>query len=137
MAKFAWAVFWITKLNFCFIFIYRTKFSEWNALQILGAIKEAVSKSYRTLWTFFDLNLVSFLKSHGFSIIGKTFFIISAAKPNITLNISIASFCRLWWWILKKNYLSSNTSKELVYSLYTSLNALSCMWLIRLFNFLE
>ena len=61
-------------------------------LQILGATKEAVSMPYRTVWTFLDLNLVLFLKSYGFSINGKMFFIISGAKLNLTLNISIERF---------------------------------------------
>ena len=43
-------------------------------LQIIGVTKEAVSMPYRTVWIFLDLNLASFLKSYGFSIIGKTFF---------------------------------------------------------------
>ena len=58
-------------------------------LQILGATKEAVSIPYRTVWTFLDLNSVSLLKSYGFSIIGKTIFIVSGVKPNLTFNILI------------------------------------------------
>ena len=61
-------------------------------LQILGVTKEAVSMSYRTVLTFLDLNLVSFLNSYGFSIIEETFFIMSGAIPNLTLNISIQVF---------------------------------------------
>ena len=63
-------------------------------LRILGATKEAVSMPYRIVLAFLDLNLASFRESHGFLIIGKTFFLISGAIANLTLNISIASFCR-------------------------------------------
>ena len=135
-AKFARAVFWIPKLNFCLKFIYRTTLfvTSWNAAPNSRCNKRysfsSISKNKDISW----LNLVFFLKSYGFSIIEKTFFIISSAKLNLILSISIAGFCRLRWWSLKE---LSIVSIHLVQSLYISLNALPSMWLIRFFNFLE
>ena len=99
-AKFAWAVFWTPK------YFALNSLTELDSLKHLGmllhvlgarkeavsmpcATKEAVSMPYRIVWTLLDLNLVSFLTSYGFLIIGKTLFIISGAKLNVTLNISI------------------------------------------------
>ena len=62
---------------------------------------------FRSVLTFLDLNLIAFFKLYGFSIIGKTFFITLGAKPNLTLNISTASFCSF------VETLNSNASKVL------------------------
>ena len=58
-----------------FKFVYRTTFFVLLGmlLQILDAAEEAVSMSYRTVWTFLELNLVPFLKLYGLSVIGKKF----------------------------------------------------------------
>ena len=58
-----------------FKFVYRTTFFVLLGmlLQILGVTEQAVSMSSRTVWKFLELNLVSFLKLYGLSVIGKKF----------------------------------------------------------------
>ena len=69
LAKFTWAVFWVPKLECCSKFLVQKR------------------SSFNDIANSVD---ISFLKSYGFSIIGKTFFTTSGAKLNLTLNISIA-----------------------------------------------
>ena len=69
LAKFAWAV---------------SGYQNWNAAPNSWGIKRS---SFNDIANSVD---ISFLKSYGFPIIGKTFCITSGAKLNLTLNISIA-----------------------------------------------
>ena len=103
------------KIDFCRKFVNRTTFfiTSWNNAPNSWCNKKS---PHRTVWIFLNFNLVPFLKSCVFSIIEKTFFIVSGAETSLTLNIAIATFWMLRWPILKELFLSSNSSKKLVYT---------------------
>ena len=58
--------FWMPKFNFCFKFVNRTTFfvTSWNAAPNTWCNKWISFNAIRTVWTFLNLNLVSFLKSY-------------------------------------------------------------------------
>ena len=82
---------------------------------------------------FRDLNVNSFPRGYGHSVVSKTSFMVSRTNFILTLNISLNNFCKLRSWILK----GQSCKKFIVelWSWYTILKALPWTWFIWLFDF--
>ena len=94
--------------------------------QIFGPLNNKVSVPLKTECTFLDWKGFLFLKLWGLVVPVKIWFIIGGDRLLINLYISIASFWRLRWWIVKELSLFKRSLNVSRGSLYTNLSALSC-----------
>ena len=104
-------------------------------LHILEPTRAAVSIAHPTVQMFLDLNLSSFFRGYGDSIMLKTAFIVSGASFFLTLNILISKLRKLQSWILKEPSFVRSYSNVGLWSWNTILKDLSWMRFIWLFNF--
>ena len=87
--------------------------SSRREIQSLGQRKDGVSMSYFASRISFDPKCVLLHRKYDFSVIWNTPFIIPGAKWLFTLQISVTSFYKLLWWMVKKlpltrSYLNKN-----------------------------
>ena len=104
-------------------------------LHILEPTRAAVSIAYLTVQMFLDLNLNSFFRGYGDSIMSKIAFIVSGVSFFLTLNILISKLRKLRSWILKEPSFAKSSSNVGLWSWNTILKDLSWMRFIWLFNF--
>ena len=89
------------------------------------------------VWIFPDLKCEVPRSEFGFSINSETSFLSSGDKTFLTLKISVKSFCRFLWWVLKELPTLNNFWNGEFKSLKIILRALSLIWFILSFIFLQ
>ena len=96
--------------------------------QNLASTKDAVSMPYLSEWVFFYFSWFLFPRAYRHSTISNTsFLLISRAKFIFTLKIYVTDYRMFLSWILEQLSFSRSSSNEDLWSLQTTLNALTCM----------
>ena len=88
----------------------------------LGPRKEGASMPYFVVRIFLALKCEVVRREYGFSINSKTSFMSSSDKPFLTLKISVTSFWRFLWWMIKELSSISNSWNEMKWRIIVFVN---------------